>query len=202
MDHPDREAQVLGVGRTLEHAVAHAQMLVADPLEPEVRMTRAERLRPGERRIAEASVGEVEEGGVEPGTTHADEPIRPYKVRHMGYPAWLGIGAQRSGTTWLTDLLTQHPQVALGTNDKKEQQLLHKIADGRLEDAEYLDLFPDDGRTTWGVVAAVPEARLGAVRRCPGDARRGRCWCCCATRSSGTARRCCSASLASGCRSG
>jgi hypothetical protein len=63
----------------------------------------------------------------------------------MGYPAWLGIGAQRSGTTWLTDLLTQHPQVALGTNDKKEQQLLHKIADGRLEDSAYLDLFPGDG---------------------------------------------------------
>ena len=46
-------------------------------------------------------------------------------------PAWLGIGAQRSGTTWFTDLLTQHPQVGLGTNGKKEQHLLHKVADGR-----------------------------------------------------------------------
>lgn len=63
----------------------------------------------------------------------------------MGYPAWLGIGAQRSGTTWLTDLLTQHPQVALGTNGKKEQHLLHKIADGRVDESAYLDLFPDDG---------------------------------------------------------
>ena len=35
-------------------------------------------------------------------------------------PSWLGIGAQRSGTTWLTDLLVQHPQVGLGTNGKKE----------------------------------------------------------------------------------
>ncbi|MBC9733950.1 sulfotransferase family protein [Nocardioides marmotae] len=63
----------------------------------------------------------------------------------MSAPAWLGIGAQRSGTTWFTDLLTQHPAVGLGTNGKKEQQLLHKVADGRVEAREYLDLFPADG---------------------------------------------------------
>ncbi|CAN5368636.1 sulfotransferase [soil metagenome] len=63
----------------------------------------------------------------------------------MGTPAWLGIGAQRSGTTWLTELLVQHPQVGLGTNAKKEQHLLHKLGDGRVEEREYLDLFPDDG---------------------------------------------------------
>lgn len=63
----------------------------------------------------------------------------------MAAPAWLGIGAQRSGTTWFTDLLTQHPQVGLGTNGKKEQHLLHKVADGREPAAAYLDLFPDDG---------------------------------------------------------
>ena len=61
----------------------------------------------------------------------------------MVSPAWLGIGAQRSGTTWFTDLLTQHPQVGLGTNGKKEQQLLHKVADGREPESAYLDLFPD-----------------------------------------------------------
>ena len=59
-------------------------------------------------------------------------------------PAWLGIGAQRSGTTWFTDLLTQHPNVALGTNGKKEQQRIHRIAVG-LDDADsYLRLFPRD----------------------------------------------------------
>ena len=63
----------------------------------------------------------------------------------MGNPAWLGIGAQRSGTTWLTDLLTQHPQVGLGTNGKKEQHLLHKVGDGVVAPEEYLDLFPADG---------------------------------------------------------
>src|SRR3954453_3892110 len=59
-------------------------------------------------------------------------------------PSWLGIGAQRSGTTWFTDLLTQHPEVGLGTNGKKEQHLLQKVADGVLPAADYLELFPPD----------------------------------------------------------
>lgn len=63
----------------------------------------------------------------------------------MAFPAWLGIGAQRSGTTWLTDLLTQHPEVGLGTNGKKEQHLLHKVGDGNQPESVYLDLFPADG---------------------------------------------------------
>ena len=63
----------------------------------------------------------------------------------MTSPAWLGIGAQRSGTTWFTDLLCQHPAVGLGTNGKKEQHLLHKVADGEFPAADYLDLFPADG---------------------------------------------------------
>lgn len=63
----------------------------------------------------------------------------------MTSPAWLGIGAQRSGTTWFTDLLCQHPDVGLGSNDKKEQHLLHKVGDGIAAASDYLDLFPDDG---------------------------------------------------------
>lgn len=63
----------------------------------------------------------------------------------MGAPSWLGIGAQRSGTAWFTGLLTQHPEVGLGSNGMKEQQLLHKVADARAPAADYLALFPDDG---------------------------------------------------------
>ena len=63
----------------------------------------------------------------------------------MSGPAWLGIGAQRSGTTWFTDLLTQHPHVDVGTNGKKEQHLLHKVGDGVEPPSAYLDLFPADG---------------------------------------------------------
>lgn len=63
----------------------------------------------------------------------------------MTSPVWLGIGAQRSGTTWFTELLCQHPQVGLGTNGRKEQHLLHKVADGVSDAADYRALFPDDG---------------------------------------------------------
>lgn len=63
----------------------------------------------------------------------------------MAAPAWLGIGAQRSGTTWFTDLLTQHPQVGLGVNGKKEQHLLHKVADAKLPVESYTEQFPEDG---------------------------------------------------------
>ena len=117
----------------------------------------------------------------------------------MGTPGWLGIGAQRSGTTWLTDLLTQHPQVGLGTNGKKEQHLLHKLADGRIEPADYLDLFPDDGllRGDWtpqylrhasapaAAARWLPDAPIFVVLRDPVDrfrsamrlaATRGKSW--------------------------
>lgn len=99
----------------------------------------------------------------------------------MGRPAWIGLGAQRSGTTWLTDLLTQHPQVSLGENGKKEQQLLHKVADGRIEAEQYFDLFPDNGtaRGEWSpqylrhasapetVAQLLPESLLLVVLRDP-----------------------------------
>jgi Sulfotransferase family len=62
----------------------------------------------------------------------------------MSSPAWLGIGAQRSGTTWFTNLLCEHPAVGLGLNGKKEQHLLHKVGDGNVAWEEYRDLFPDD----------------------------------------------------------
>jgi Sulfotransferase family len=41
-------------------------------------------------------------------------------------PAWLGIGAQRSGTTWFTDLLLQHPEVKLAVREKKELHFLDR----------------------------------------------------------------------------
>lgn len=38
-------------------------------------------------------------------------------------PKWLGIGAQRCGTTWFTDLLTQHPQVDVPDGTKEHNEL-------------------------------------------------------------------------------
>lgn len=50
-------------------------------------------------------------------------------------PSWLGIGAQRSGTTWFTDLLTQHPEVCLPSSGRKE---LHAF------DTAFLDGWTDE----------------------------------------------------------
>ena len=56
--------------------------------------------------------------------------------------------------------------------------------------SDYLDLFPADGVRRGRVDAAVPAPRLGPGRRGPAGARTRRSWCCCATRSSGSAPRC------------
>lgn len=64
-------------------------------------------------------------------------------------PAWLGIGAQRSGTGWLSRLLVQHPGMDFGTNGRKEQQALSQP--GGPSDVEaYRALFPpDSARGEW-----------------------------------------------------
>ena len=58
-------------------------------------------------------------------------------------PAWLGIGAQRSGTTWFTDLLVQHPRMGLSDRGKKERHALYRL--GGLDDEQgYLTSFDGD----------------------------------------------------------
>ena len=61
-------------------------------------------------------------------------------------PAWLGIGAQRSGTTWLTDLLIQHPQVAVPGGQKELHQLYLGLITGWTPERsqEYRALFSTD----------------------------------------------------------
>lgn len=59
-------------------------------------------------------------------------------------PTWVGIGAMRSGTTWLTDLLLQHPALCLGSNGRKEQHFFRRyVTSGWSETAaeRYRDLF-------------------------------------------------------------
>lgn len=60
-------------------------------------------------------------------------------------PAWLGIGAQRSGTTWFTDLLLQHPKVRLSKQRKKELHLLYRTMNRRFDKDAYLQLFDVKG---------------------------------------------------------
>jgi hypothetical protein len=86
-------------------------------------------------------------------------------------PAWLGIGAQRSGTTWFTELLCQHPEVGLGANGKKEQHALNVIADGEVDHVEYCALFGSGlvGEFTPVYLRSVAAAPV-AVRLCRPDA--------------------------------
>ena len=61
-------------------------------------------------------------------------------------PAWLGIGAQRAGTTWFTNLLVQHPEVSLSAGGRKElHYLTMPLAHGWNDDYEqgYRTLFDD-----------------------------------------------------------
>ena len=64
-------------------------------------------------------------------------------------PAWLGIGAQRSGTTWFTDLLLQHPEVRLSSQPKKElhrlYQTLNRPNATPKRIGKYLKLFDVEG---------------------------------------------------------
>lgn len=75
----------------------------------------------------------------------ADADFAVAILLRMPGASWLGIGAQRSGTDWVSRLLCQHPKVDFGTNGKKEQSLLQRIPDGDVSDEQYLKLFPDDG---------------------------------------------------------
>jgi hypothetical protein len=63
-------------------------------------------------------------------------------------PAWLGIGAQRSGTSWFTDLLIQHPQVELSLCGSKEMHFLNRALVEPWDDerrASYVAQFATDG---------------------------------------------------------
>lgn len=56
-------------------------------------------------------------------------------------PSWLGIGAQRSGTTWFTDMFLQHPGVSLGREGRKELHALNSALDGELDEGAYVSQF-------------------------------------------------------------
>src|ERR671938_577720 len=60
-------------------------------------------------------------------------------------PAWLGIGAQRSGTTWFTDLLLQHPDVTLSNVRAKELRWMNRAPNRPFDAEEYISVFDVDG---------------------------------------------------------
>jgi hypothetical protein len=69
---------------------------------------------------------------------------RAARLAPVDGPAWLGIGAQRCGTTWFADLLLQHPSVALARDGRKEVHFFDRFLVEPWTDAagaEYRALF-------------------------------------------------------------
>jgi hypothetical protein len=63
-------------------------------------------------------------------------------------PSWLGIGAQRSGTTWLTGLLLQHPDFNLSRLARKELHFFDRFLLDEFTErdrAAYRELFDRPG---------------------------------------------------------
>lgn len=54
----------------------------------------------------------------------------------MEGPSWLGVGAQRSGTTWFGDILLQHPSVAFARDGRKEVHFFDRFLVEPWSDAE------------------------------------------------------------------
>lgn len=108
-------------------------------------------------------------------------------MRDAPGPSWVGIGAQRCGTTWFTDLLCTHPQVVLAANGRKEQHAFNRSLVsgwGAAEQMEYRRRFTSDQTLRSGeftpfylrglwvppvLVSTVPDAVVVVVLRDPVD---------------------------------
>jgi hypothetical protein len=102
-----------------------------------------------------------------------------------GPPDFIGMGTQRSGTTWWQRLLKRHPAIKTPLNRKKEQHFFDKFGKRPMEPsdiARYHDLFPRGPgelsgewtprymRDIWGprvVAQAAPDAKVLIMVRDP-----------------------------------
>src|SRR5918992_899603 len=102
-----------------------------------------------------------------------------------GPPDFIGVGTQRSGTTWWQRLLKRHPAIKTPANRKKEQHFFDQFGKRPMQAsdiARYHDLFPRRPgelsgewtprymRDIWGprvVAQAAPDAKLLVMFRDP-----------------------------------
>ena len=102
-----------------------------------------------------------------------------------GPPDFVGVGTQRSGTTWWQRLLKSHPKIRVPRNRKKEQHFFDRFGRRPMTDADvtlYHDQFPRAPgqfcgewtprymRDVWGpavVARAAPDTRLLIMFRDP-----------------------------------
>jgi len=102
-----------------------------------------------------------------------------------GPPDFIGVGTQRSGTTWWQRLLRDHPAIRLPLNKKKEQHFFDKFGRRPMQEsdiARYHELFPRGPgelsgewtprymRDVWGprvLSQAAPDSKLLVMFRDP-----------------------------------
>jgi hypothetical protein len=99
------------------------------------------RLSPAHRRLILHRLGRY--GPWEPGFDFTPPPLRP--GREAGPPDFVGIGAQKAGTTWWFDLISTHPGVSTPDHLSKERHLLDRFAEQAFDAtaiSEYPQWFP------------------------------------------------------------
>lgn len=112
-------------------------------------------------------------------------PPTPRSDEVTGPPEFVGIGAQKSGTTWWFALLCSHPDIAHRDDVHKERHFFDRFADrsfGPEDRAQYLGWFPRPAGKITGewtpdylhlawvpplLAAAAPRARLLVLLRDP-----------------------------------
>ncbi len=95
------------------------------------------RLSPTHRRLILHRLGRF--GPWEPEFDFTPPPIREGQV--AGSPDFVGIGAQKAGTTWWYDLIATHPGVSTPGHLPKERHLLDRMA-GQAFDSTAIEQFP------------------------------------------------------------
>jgi hypothetical protein len=120
----------------------------------------------------------------DPAEPPGPEPVCPPDWR-TGPPDFVGIGAYRSGTTWLYEMIVAHPDVAVPPGRPKELHFFKSFWEGGFTPADvtrYHRYFPRpagklvgectprymfDSWTPRMLAAAAPEARLLVILRDP-----------------------------------
>ena len=95
------------------------------------------RLSPAHRRLILHRLGRF--GPWEPDFDFTPPPIPPGQV--AAPPDFVGIGAQKAGTTWWYDLIATHPGVSAPNHLSKERHLLDRMA-GQAFDTTAIEQFP------------------------------------------------------------
>jgi hypothetical protein len=99
------------------------------------------RLSPANRRRILHRLGRY--GPWEPEFDFTPPPLRP--GREAGPPDFVGIGAQKAGTTWWYDLISTHPGVSTPDHLSKERHLLDRFAEHAFDSTvmnQYPQWFP------------------------------------------------------------